>query len=134
MTITRFHVQQPPGSSLCGQACVAMILGIRLEHATSLVGHARSTKPYELADALRKREIKCGDRRIRYTGGTLPKRAFLAISAWNSRRRYHWVLLYDGLVYDPALCAPMPVRGYLRCNDGLGDNLDLTSYLPIGEV
>lgn len=48
------HIQQPEGSKLCGQCCVAMVLGVSLERACELVGHEKASRNYELLNALEK--------------------------------------------------------------------------------
>ena len=131
MITTRFHVRQPDGSSLCGQACVATILGIDLEQAITLVGHSHGTKPRELSETLRKHGLPCFVRRVRYTGGTLPTKAFLALSTPGTRSRYHWALLDDGIVYDPSLVTPWYLAEYLKLYNGSFGFPRLTSYLPI---
>jgi hypothetical protein len=125
------HIHQPPGSSLCGHCCVAMVLGITLEETIKRIGYVRGTKAKELALVLRIGGVACKSRRIRYTPRkALPKRALLALSRRSNRRKFHWVLLWDGWVYDPEFCAPWLLTQYLSFFDG-ADNADLTSYLPL---
>jgi hypothetical protein len=53
---------QPPGSSLCGQTCVAMIAGITLEESIEAFrGKKGGTRTKEVVAALRKLGINCGD-------------------------------------------------------------------------
>jgi hypothetical protein len=124
-----WHVRQPPGSRLCGQACVAMVIGRDLPLGVEVVGHSHGTKPKELARGVGLLGWHCSGRRTRYTA-RLPRRAFLSVSARGSRKSYHWILLWDDYVYDPCLAVPMSVGEYLDTLSG-PTGLDLTSFMEI---
>jgi hypothetical protein len=122
-------VLQPEGSSLCGQACVAMAAGVSLEAATKAVGHGKERGTYtrEIIAALRALNISCADRcrRIGRVKSFLPPRGLIVISRpkKEGRRRrslFHWMLVWDGVVYDPGGCWP---GGYVDWR--------ITSYLEI---
>ncbi len=99
-------ILQPQGSALCGQCCVAMAAGVPLEAAIAAVGHAkpRGTKTRELVAALRKLGVPAAER-LKRTRKDLPvppcPRAILRTER-TVARRWHWLLHWDGLTYDPA--------------------------------
>ncbi len=93
---------QPGDSKICGQTCVAMAAGVTIEDAVKAVGHKERTKTLELALALRKLGVECDDRlRIRRNGDGYPPRCIVKVSS-GGKRNWHWVLMWDGKVYDPA--------------------------------
>jgi hypothetical protein len=120
-------ITQPEDSSLCGQACVAMVAGISLKQAVEVIGHESSTTTRELVKALRERGVDC-DNRLRRVGRikpVLPKRAIIVIhrpkELQNGRReKWHWMLTWDGVIMDPGNRWP---EGY--------PNWRITSYLEI---
>lgn len=97
-------VRQPQGSSLCGQCCVAMAAGVSLDRAVEVVGHARSRGTYtrEIRDALRVLGVGCADRcrRVNRDLCNLPRRGIVTIHT-KGRRLGHWMLLWDGEMFDP---------------------------------
>lgn len=120
-------IVQPEGSSLCGQACVAMAAGVSLDRAIEAVGHAKKRGTYT-------REIVAGLRSLGIPSATrckplskrkpvLPKRGLLAIFRDESNKRpqkFHWMLIWDGHIFDPGG----------RWPDGY-DGWRITSYLEI---
>ena len=106
-------VHQPQGSNLCGQCCVAMILGIPLGCVVALLRKGRTTTK-QLRDALRSFGILTADRAERMTSSkSLPNLAIYKMrfeGTWKS----HWVVVSQGKVYDPG---------------GNGTGGRLTSYL-----
>lgn len=96
-------IRQPEGSSLCGQACVAMAAGVSLDRAIKVVGHEGGTTTAEVREALRDLGVGCADklRRISRQRPHPPKRAVLAVKGIRNWR-WHWVLTWDGEIYDPA--------------------------------
>jgi hypothetical protein len=100
------HVRQPQGSSLCGQACIAMLLRCSLIEACSIVRRSGGTKTEDLARALRKRGFPVNDRLSPWRGA-LPERAVLKVR-FQGRARFHWVLAHKGLVFDPMKYRPHP--------------------------
>jgi hypothetical protein len=97
------HVRQPEGSSLCGQACIAMAADVSLDRAVEAVGHSkpRGTYTSEVIAALRLLGVGCADRlrRVSRQKPVLPARAMLHIN--NDGGRSHWMLTWDGVIYDP---------------------------------
>jgi hypothetical protein len=115
-------VRQPNGSSLCGQCCVAMVANVTLKEACAAVGHEkkRGTTTPEIVAALRKLGVHCADRLKRTAKHrTIPRRAIIA--TYSKRGSGHWMLAWDGEVFDPEGCYP----NY----EGWG----ITSYLEIYE-
>ena len=102
-------LKQPRGSSLCGQTCVAMACRITLEDACGLVGHRHGTRTKELARVLRGRGFRCKDTLTRSRADQMPDYALVKMS-FRGRRNWHWVLLWDGALYDPD---PAPQLGTL---------------------
>lgn len=113
---------QPHLSSMCGQVCVAMAVGCSLEEAAAAVGRSvlrdEGTHETDLIRALKKLGMKVGafvDLCPR-KGRTkklilLPKFAIMGIGDRKTRWG-HWVLLRDGVVYDPGIGYPLPVHIY----------------------
>ena len=126
-SISFFHVRQPIGSSLCGQACIATALDIPLDAGARLIGHRHGTKPKELAAVLHASGFSCSGKRVRYRRGQkLPQRALLSVSHSGNRRRFHWVLLWDGWVYDPERECP-----FEACEPIFAGTPTLTSFMEI---
>lgn len=98
------QVYQPVNSKLCGQACIATLLGITLEQACLLVGHERATSTKRIAETLTKvlnypfaKKLKCG---------YIPNYAIVKIRWWDRTKRdwyrlWHFVLIWNGKLYDP---------------------------------
>ncbi len=127
------HVRQPKGSYLCGQACLAMILGLDLDAACKVMGHSRRTWTREFVVAL---GPLAGGSRLT----VVPSRSvlhsvlppFCLIRArWGVELCGHFAVLADGEVYDPLLRGPVSLEGWLiwlKRHDGR-----VTSYMPILE-
>ena len=101
------HIQQPEGSFCCGQACVAMLAGISLQTAIQAFGHQHRTKPREVQRQLRRLGLGVAGRRDglrRIKGGYLPPTALVKMLPPKGIKssRSHWVVIHDGVVYDPA--------------------------------
>ena len=97
------HRCQPRGSRLCGQSCVAMILGISVLEAVELIGKCGATKTRHLRETL-------------YILKTIP--------VDNQGRNWHWVV-YErkngkGVFHDPentrksTLLPMLMVSSYMR--------------------
>ena len=101
------RIQQPEGSSLCGQSCVAMAAGVSLDRAIEAVGHGslRGTYTREVVAALRSLGVSCADRMrlVKRNLPVLPKRGIVAINQPGIiSGRFHWMLTWDGEMLDPA--------------------------------
>ncbi len=107
-------VRQPEGSNLCGQACVAMIAGITLQAARDLiyVDEDGGTHTKHLIKALRASGVECDDKlkRVSRKRPMLPARCIVAIHGpvckSYKRTRWHWMVSWDGVIYDPDGCWP----------------------------
>lgn len=94
-------VRQTEGSSLCGQAVVATLLRITLDESVRAFGTRGATRTRQIVAVLRGRGIECPDRMERFRG-RLPARGILKVKFWKARMG-HWVLWFDGRLYDPAV-------------------------------
>ena len=103
------HVQQPPKSRVCGQACLAMILGVTLGQAIKAVGHKNGTKTALLAKVLRESGAECGSRLIPFRSHGIPT-GFTGLVKLRWRNGgWHWMVLWGGFVYDPDKSGPVPL-------------------------
>jgi hypothetical protein len=105
------HVVQPAGSNLCGQACVATILGISLKEAIKLVGTEGKTNTKQLVRALRKRGVMCKSKLTRgepfYEAGD----AYLVRTRSRDwKNEFHWCVVevepppyHHAMFHDPVL-------------------------------
>ncbi len=84
----------------CGQACVAMILGVSFDEACALVGHPHRTRTKELRAVLTAHgyDSPLRMRRLR-SGEDWPD---LALARIRDGTRIHWVVLAFGAMFDPA--------------------------------
>ena len=111
-----WHIQQPPGSSICGHCCVAMVLGVRVDKVIQEIGHKHGTKAKELVGVLRNHGVRCVGRRTAwFGGGPLPQRALLSLSDVYEKghRRFHWVLKWGAMIHDPGAYAMHLSTNYL---------------------
>lgn len=93
------HIEQPTESHLCGQACVAMCLGITLDEAIERIGHNRSTRTREIVTAL---GAVAAERRL-VARRAEPEDALLKVTWAGRPRRSHWVIRRGCTIHDPAL-------------------------------
>lgn len=96
-----------------------------MDRAIKAVGHARATDTRDVVRGLRELGVPCADRckRVSRTKPVLPKRGFVHINRppeEHRNGRFHWMLVWDGDVYDPSGAWP----------DGYA-NWKITSYLEI---
>lgn len=107
-----------------------MAAGVSLKKATEAVGHGRygGTKTSEIIKALRSLGLECGDRceRISRKRPNLPRRGIVVLhrpkEPGKRKARWHWMLTWDGTIYDPAGMWPDNMRDWR-----------MTSYLRIHE-
>lgn len=90
----------PRGSRLCGHTVVAMVLDVPVADVVSLIGHRRGTRAQELRKALAARGVTCSKTQLT-RHAEIPERAILHLSRPYGRN-WHWMLQWDGTVYDPA--------------------------------
>jgi len=97
-------VKQPLESSLCGQACVAMIAGISLEKSIAIFGKRSSTTTKDVAVALRKIGFECADKVTRITKiNEKPPLCMVVVRSKDNRNHNHWVAWNGKHYFDPAL-------------------------------
>jgi hypothetical protein len=125
-------MQQPEGSSLCGQTCVAMIAGVTLEESIAAFGGKRgATRTKDLVNALRKLGINCGDPplvKIKYQCYPDTCIVKLHIDHPDLKKSTHWVVWHNGKYYDPSYLGQYT----LYCNKGMyPEGIRATSYLSI---
>jgi hypothetical protein len=113
-------VRQPDGSALCGQSCVAMLADVSLDEAIEAVGHEHGTRTSELRQALASLGVRTASRcrRISRACPAYPPTALL-VARKNDFRRSHWMVMKDGVVYDPEGAWPRY------------DGWKITSYLEV---
>lgn len=121
-------VRQPQGSSLCGQACVAMLCGISLEQAIKEFGSKGRTTASQLASVLVRHGYMTGSKAIRHYSRSvddLPRKTLIV--KFTSKQGRHWVLYRDGKWYDPAVGVFRKVPKYL-----VDSGARPTSYVLVG--
>ncbi len=125
------HVRQPRRSYLCGQACLAMALGLDLDAACKVMGHSRKTWTRDIVAAL---GPAAGSSRLsiaRKDGSSLPD--FCLVRArWGVTMCGHFAVHLDGDVYDPLLSGRVSLEGWLKWLAGADGRL--TSFLPLVDV
>ena len=90
-------VKQPYDSSLCGQACVAMLADVDLDTAIMVFRTKGRTRYKQLIQALRQLGVDSADSwKIGHPVGD----AIIRFTS-QSENRSHWVLWYGGKYYDP---------------------------------
>jgi hypothetical protein len=93
----------------CGQACIAMILGIDFDTACELVGHRRHTTTKDLIRALRAGGAECDDNLRMLRKNDRPwwhtNTAILRHPDRHNRRKWHWCVYHDGYIFDSAFPA-----------------------------
>lgn len=114
------HLIQPEGSGLCGQTCIAMAADVSLDRACDVVGHRKlgGTTTREVVHALRELGVPCASslKRISRLRPVLPKRCIVAIhrpkEPGRHRGRWHWMLHWDGRMFDPGDAWPEAYRDW----------------------
>lgn len=114
------HIKQPRGSSLCGQTCLAMYLGISLGESIFWFNGKRSgTNTRILCYVLRNQgvDIALNSRlRVIYRGVKVPRTGILRIK-WKIPDRKvnhgHWVLKVGDMIHDPEQEWPVEYEDYV---------------------
>lgn len=124
------HVRQPKPSNLCGQACVAMILGISLDEAIERMKTRGGTRTKQLVKVLRDSgKVTCNGKLSRVRKDFKPPKCAVMKMCWKegTRRRSHWVVWNEGWWYDPSdTIVRKATEGLMAPSDA-----KLTSYLEI---
>lgn len=120
-------IQQPAGSNLCGQACVAILLDIGLNQSIKLFGTRGGTKTRLLCRAL---GIKHRRLKVIKNLDKLPNETIICKVTWNHKGS-HWIIVDKSrnLVIDPSLDQPTFYSWYIK--EFLVDRGGITSYLPL---
>ena len=96
MNITYIH---EPTDLQCGQAVLAMVLGVSAEEIVEHLGNDRETTLREMKDTFRKNGVKISDTRISVRDKSeLPPLCLLSLE---TPRCWHWSLFCEGTFYDP---------------------------------
>ncbi len=97
---------QPAGSMTCGQTSVAMAVGISLEESILVFGHTHGTYTRDLVKVLRHFDLAPAERlRVMHRRREAPRRSILHMGIPNRTKKradLHWMLFWDGQIYDPA--------------------------------
>lgn len=110
-------IKQPDKSKVCGQCCLATILGITLEEAVKLVGHSRGTYTKELTKHFEASPLKRG--KPDAVNG-------LCKVHFKTAKNTHWVIYIGGLVYEPAYGGMIPFNEWAEF-----DGARITSHVEI---
>ena len=96
MNITYIH---EPTDLQCGQAVLAMVLGVSAEEIVEHLGNDRETTLREMKDTFRKNGVTISDTRISVRDKSeLPPLCLLSLE---TPRCWHWSLFCEGTFYDP---------------------------------
>ena len=98
-----------------------MAAGVSLARAEKAVGHSGGTTTGDVVRGLRALGVDCAFRlrRVSRTKPVMPRRAVVLITSRHPRRE-HWMLLWDGEIFDPGQRWPEAYRDWR-----------ITSYLEI---
>lgn len=101
-------VQQPPNSSLCGQCCVAMITGRKLEEVIRTMGTEGGTRTRDVVDALLVFDVDCElELETLKRGQSPPPLCMAKCHIFSDTKRWtHWIVIKDGIAYCPGHRAP----------------------------
>lgn len=110
------HQKQPTNRS-CGPTCVAMLVGEDAEVLINEIGNKLTHGP-DLKQALWRRDCT-SSRTLRATKDTswetdLEPRIVLKTGKRDGKTLKHWVVVYQGHVYDPAFNNPVKVLKYME--------------------
>lgn len=121
------HQFQPQDSSLCGQTCVAMIASISISQSIDIFKKRGRTNTKNVVNALRYLGFHCSDKAIRISKDViLPLRCIARVRECNNKRWSHWIVLWDGWIYDPAYgLAELPH------NPNWSPSTHMTSFIPV---
>lgn len=94
-------VRQPKDSNLCGQACVATILGITLDESIELFGTRGRTTWKKVIGVLRSRGVKCDNELTIVNGSGVPVRCIVKIWWGTKENATHWSIRDGDRLLDP---------------------------------
>lgn len=127
------HIRQPAGSRCCGQACLAMVLGLTLADVCEVIGRSGTHyKTLRRAAAAFGREL--GPIAIRGVRGRVPptRGTYICRAIWSRKPHVsHFIVLDNNVVLDPA--APIMMRRVdwltMQSNYWGLPNLNFTSWV-----
>ena len=112
MNIT--YVQQVKKSRQCGQHCLAMLTGKSVEEIIEIIGTSKGTTVKQIVQSLNDMQIQNSERLISRRKQPMPTVAICKVRReWNKSGGWHWVLLYDGNIYDPDPSEIMGLQGVM---------------------
>ena len=98
-------IHQPPNSTQCGQACIAMLANTTPARVAKATGNDGPTTWEELYSVLNQFGIVCAPKlRPCFQLEDLPPVAVIALPGAGGLG--HWVVKYGDWVYDPAILVP----------------------------
>lgn len=111
------HLEQPHGTNLCGQTCVAMAAGITLEESITLCGSQGRMQTKQLLGVLAGFGLEGKTSRMQKWNkkDEAPPFAILRmkidpIYAHDPKKGWiHWVLMWNGKLHDPSLSYAGPL-------------------------
>lgn len=88
-----------PTDLQCGQAVLAMVLGMKVDEIVAFLGNERETTLKEMKDTFRHFGVAVSDKRI----SVLKKEQLppLCMLSLETPRCWHWSLYCEGVFYDP---------------------------------
>ena len=92
-----------PKSTACGQACIAMIAGQKIEDVIRIMKTDGPTSIGQLIDALDHFQIRHGGKNVRISKKNPVPYGYSILTVHTDAGYTHWSLLYDGKYYDPEL-------------------------------
>lgn len=96
MNINYIH---EPTDLQCGQAVLAMVLGMTVDEIVKYLGNEKETTLKEMKQTLRHFGVSISDERIPVQNKEdLPELCLLSLE---TPRCWHWSLFYNGTFYDP---------------------------------
>ncbi len=116
-------IYQPEGSSLCGQACVAMLANVSLEKSVATFGKRGGTTTKEVVAALKALGVRCGNELLRTKNNAMTPVCIVKLHFDWDKIHTHWTIYNRGIFYDPAI----------GMTEKYQEGVRPTSFLPIFE-
>lgn len=104
------HIQQPLGSNMCGHAVAAMLARTTTAHVAAMLGHRGPTTWQEVYSVLHVLGVVCDVRQVPVFGPVDVPRVAVVRCPTITPVIKHFVVVHDGLVYDPALEGVYPIE------------------------
>jgi len=113
----------------CGQAAVAMILGISFQEACELFGHAHGTQTKEVAKATKAHGWHCPSKLQRVSKKRAIPSFCIAKMKWDRNYSWHWVVVTGDIVWDPCY-GKSSLKRYTKTGTTSFKG-KITSFLPV---